>query len=1285
MSFLPPVVMEMRANASQFLSEQGKVIASAKTTATETEKAAQKEAAAARTSAAEATRAAEQKAAAAETSAKAAVVATDRRIAAEAKATEAQAKAAQMQAALSEKSTAEQQAAYDKQAAAADRAANAVSLAAAKESEAQGKAAAAATASAEAQTKAASLQVVAAEKTAAAQEVAATRTKVAMNSVVGVANKISAVSILAAGAVAVGSLEMASKFEKSTMLLVTAGGESMGALESVRKGILDVSTQTGTSAEQMSEGMYIMEKAGYRGAAGLAALKAAAQGAKDENVDLQTMAQAVTDVLLDYGYKMDSVAHATDSSVRVTNMLVAASGAAKTTMTDFAGSMSAVIPIASTAKISFDQIGGAIATMTQHGQTAQQSSQNLANLIQSLVRPNNLASAAMSQFGIDTVDLAQHLGDRGLSGSLKMVSQQILDHMGPDGMVLQDTMKNNANATKAMSTIIAQLPPDLAELSKGLQDGSVTQKEYGKAAKDTGGHAGALANQLLGLYKANSGVNDNLKAGKPTLETYNAAMRDVFGNVTAARAATMLLMNDSHEFDANIKAIGEAGKKTGQDISTWADMQSTLSVKMDETKQMVNNLGIEMGTKLMPVAKDLVGGISDLFHGFEQGNPLLWGAVYALEAVVAVTVTGKLVGGMINIGKSAINMARDVKSGTSDFAAGFGSASAAASTFTGKMGTLGGAVSRALPTMGKLATGAGIAAAAFKGLAAAQDAFGTNNAAPSLDQTTNSMIKLGDATNGADDLFKKWDDGPLTHAPSDVNNLNDAIGYMNDGWAKSGDAINKAAGFLPGLIGVKTTDGMDQVNQRFNTMGQSLGQMVDNGSLANAAKAFDDMALKQNKAGGTTQDLIDKMPAYRDALLRQAEALHASLSPTELLEFEQGKMPQKMKDAADATQKATFALGGYVDKSGNVKPITPELQKSLDDAGISAEGLATDLQKVLDGMLATGMKTMNTRDATAGFAQSMRDAADEMKGLADKKIDIHTALDSTGKDFDLTTEAGAALNGKLEGVIKKGEDLASSFVGTGKDAQKQMQDALKGTYDGALKTADSMIKAAGGTDENGQAADALVRKLMNIPPNVSVQTWMDDTIKQKADAAKAALDAIPARKDVTVVFTTDASGFYNPSAGTDGKGADTGGHSKGPGAFASGGLIGYANGGLPGLAFGGLSDIGLIPGTPPSSPSVDNILALVNGKPLKVRSGEFINSEPSTKMNLPWLKASNAGLNIGNAMASRYASGYAQGAAQAPQHAMAGSGPNITNNVSVQTNATGDEIAQALAWKMRTL
>lgn len=1259
MSFLPPVVMEMRANATQFLSEQGKVVASAKTTALETEKAAQKEAAAARTSAAEATRAAEQKTAAAETSAKAAVVATDRRIAAEAKATEAQAKAAQMQAALSEKSTAEQQAAYDKQVAAAERAANAVSLAAAKESEAQGKAAAAATASAEAQTKAADLQVVAAEKTAAAQEVAATRTKVAMGSVVGVANKISAVSILAGAAIAVGATEMASKFEKSTMLLVTAGGEQMSALDGVRKGILDISTQTGTSAEQMSEGMYVMEKAGIRGAAGLSALKMAAEGAKDENVDLGIMTQALTDLLLDYHTKTSDAAAVTADSVKYTNELVAASGAAKTTMTDFAGSMSAIIPIASTANISFEQVGGAIATMTQHGQTAQQSSQNLANLVMSLVRPNNLASAAMSQLGIDTTDLAQHLGERGLYGSLKIVDEAIKSHMTPDLMVHTGTMKDNANAAKAMKTIMDQMSPTMANQSQKLLDGEMSQKKYGLAAKNLGGEAGALGNQFLNLYKANSGVSDALKAGKPAVETYGAALRDTLGNVTAMRAAQMLLMNDGREFEANIKAIGEAGKKTGNDISTWADMQSTLSVKMDQTKAMVENLGIELGTKLLPAAKDMVGGFTDLIHGFEKGNPVLMGVATVIGGALVIStvnLTKKLVDMSILGVKNFIQLGAEAVTMGSQFVAGFGSAEAAQSTFTGKAGSLGGIVRGSLmPAIVGMGTAA-LGAAAYVAVLSAN----TELYIPDAVAMRKALVDIANAGEGIaktniDQQFAKWN-VVMGHSTLNVKDLDGAVKTLTktDDVSKWLDDLTDGAAKALNVSG----SAYGQVKDRFKAIGDQLGQMTQGGQIDSAAKDFDKLALAFTKGGKSAQDALDMMPGYSQALKDSAAAAGVDLSQQELLEYAMGKVPKKMQDAMKAT-------GGFTDAIGRVHPLTPDLQKSLDDAGVSADGLATDLGKVLDGMLATGMKTESARTATGNFNKTIEDATNAIPDLVKQHVDLSNALTDNATDFNLADEGGRQLNDRFTAVKDKGLEVAKSMVGQGKDS---VVGALQDTYD-------NMLNAANAEGVHGQAAIDLTRNLLGIPKNVDVKTWMDDYARQKAADTKAALDLIPTYKSVSVDVKYTESGTAIRKNAQDAGGGNT------TQAYASGGLVGFADGGMPGLAFGGLSDLGLIPGTPPSRPNVDNILAMVDGRPLKVRSGEFITNEPQTKANLPWLKASNAGLNIGNAMQSRYASGYAQGAQASPQ----ASGHSTQQvNIYAQTNATGPQIAQEFDWYMRT-
>ena len=92
-----------------------------------------------------------------------------------------------------------------------------------------------------------------------------------------------------AGLVIAGGLAFAAKqasdFQAKMNLLVTAGGESAGALNSVSKGIEDIAIQTGTSLNQLADGMYIVEKAGKRGAAGLDILRAAAEGARAEGTD----------------------------------------------------------------------------------------------------------------------------------------------------------------------------------------------------------------------------------------------------------------------------------------------------------------------------------------------------------------------------------------------------------------------------------------------------------------------------------------------------------------------------------------------------------------------------------------------------------------------------------------------------------------------------------------------------------------------------------------------------------------------------------------------------------------------------------------------------------------------------------------------------------------------------------------------------------------------------------------------------------------------------------------
>ncbi|MGN6600302.1 MAG: phage tail tape measure protein, partial [Actinomycetes bacterium] len=270
------------------------------------------------------------------------------------------------------------------------------------------------------------------------------------------------------------SIKAASSFDAATNVLVTAAGESEKNLGTIRQGIIRIAQETGTSTEQLTEGMYQIEKAGIRGADGLKILDAASKGAKEENADLSTVTNAMTSVMASYGASVGT-------PVQVMNALKTAAGESKTTMEEFAGALSTVVPIASASHISFDQVGGAIATLTSHGTSAREATQELASTIRNLQAPNNVAVNAMQQLGINVQDVTTHLGQRGLTGTIKLVTDAIAAKMGPQGLVIVDTMKKSATATADLQTMLGKMPPALAASAKAFMSGSMSQKEFKKS------------------------------------------------------------------------------------------------------------------------------------------------------------------------------------------------------------------------------------------------------------------------------------------------------------------------------------------------------------------------------------------------------------------------------------------------------------------------------------------------------------------------------------------------------------------------------------------------------------------------------------------------------------------------------------------------------------------------------------------------------------------------------------------------------------------------------------
>src|SRR5690348_18237941 len=182
--------------------------------------------------------------------------------------------------------------------------------------------------------------------------------------------------LLATGALATGAViaatgvaatVMAGNFQKGITSLETGAGEAHGNLKLVSDGILQLARDTGTSTKQLIDGMYMIESGGFHGAAGLAILKAAAEGAKVGSADLGVVADATDTILKNYGE------HGALSATQATNTLITTVANGKTHLEDLASSLSAVLPAASAAGVGLNSVMAAMATMTNVGVPAAES------------------------------------------------------------------------------------------------------------------------------------------------------------------------------------------------------------------------------------------------------------------------------------------------------------------------------------------------------------------------------------------------------------------------------------------------------------------------------------------------------------------------------------------------------------------------------------------------------------------------------------------------------------------------------------------------------------------------------------------------------------------------------------------------------------------------------------------------------------------------------------------------------------------------------------------------
>lgn len=280
---------------------------------------------------------------------------------------------------------------------------------------------------------------------------------------------------LAAGVgIAVGaSVKMAGNFQETTTTLVTGAGEQEKSLGMVRNALLDMSGQVGISANDLAKGLYLIESAGFHGAAGLNILRIAEEGAKVGGADAETVANAVTSALKAYHQPAADAA-------QVTNTLIATVAHGKTHMQDLSASLGNILPLASSLHIRLSEVGGAMATMTGQGTNATKAATGLRFLLMNMVHPTIAATGNMQDLGVSS----QHLGDvlthQGLNAALTVLTDAAGKKFPPGSAAYVRAMAGMVGGTRGMTAALELSNKNAPTFRKNTLD-------IGKAAGDTSG------------------------------------------------------------------------------------------------------------------------------------------------------------------------------------------------------------------------------------------------------------------------------------------------------------------------------------------------------------------------------------------------------------------------------------------------------------------------------------------------------------------------------------------------------------------------------------------------------------------------------------------------------------------------------------------------------------------------------------------------------------------------------------------------------------------------------
>lgn len=662
---------------------------------------------------------------------------------------------------------------------------------------------------------------------------------------------------------------------------------------------------------------------------------------------------------------------------------------------------------------------------------------------------------------------------------------------------------------------------------KASQAGTALRSLFTRLAKPTDTVAAAMEKYNITLTDANGNM-------KP-LSTLISEMRDRFSGLSEAQKANLAATLAGQEGMSGLLAIVNSSDDDFKNLTDSINNADGASERMAKTmqdnlkgsftifKSTVESAAISIGKKLTPEVRKFVDTGTSLVKKFndmsdaEKTNVVNIGKM-ATVIPLATLAGGKLLGGLVNIGKGIVNFnaqASLLVQAIGLYRSGATSAALATGTWFSSLSSIGTGIMSFITNPAGAAV-IGVAALTVALIANTREMENYKKAGSKMSEEEQMLI---DRTK---ELKQAYDE-------SNKSKL-DAIKSANDESTAQQTLWEKLQG---------TVDANGRVLAGKEAYAQFIaGELSD--SLGKEISIVDGQVQEYDKLKNTIQQVIEKKRAeaiqssmqeqYSEAIQKQSEAVllyNQNLGKVETTKQRLKKAEQEAKKAVDdytgslelGAGKANPYYNTMLEAQGKVEGLKDKLNqqtKAVDDSreamegynqtvanyeGLSSALIEGDAQKISDALLKIqySFQTANTatRASLEEQAQTLNEKYEQMKQALDDGATGVTE-ESVAQIKALSDQANKELEAKLE---QDKNTLKTKFQQVGIEAPQSLIDSLASKSDTVQQTTMNILtNMANGVNIKKGELKTLFRQLgIDVPNSLVTQlASMSPSVQQQA-------------------------------------------------------------------------------------------------------------------------------------------------------------------------------------------